>query len=1017
MRTRSLVGRLAAGGLVLLVLTLAPSLRAVEKPLDYDEIPAYYPDGREVYVPGEVLVKFAPRVSEARRVELVSRFGAGLGRQSIRGDVDQVFLPEELSVSEAVARFSLLREVVYAEPNYYVYAEWQPNDWLYTEGHAWNIWNVNMEAAWDVDTTPPIHGGDPSVVVAISDTGVAFEDYADANGTYARAPELRQEVIWTNEDEVPGNGVDDDGNGYIDDVHGWDFVENDAHPNDRDGHGTHVAGTVAQTTNNGPSSDTRTLGLAFECRIMPLRVLGGKENRGTTLDLNDAVYYAADNGARVLNMSWGHRGSGNSSNPSNSQYQAMLYAYEHGVLLVSSTGNDGNEPSWDCEANGTGVPACYPHVMGVGASRSDDERTPYSEYGYGIEIVAPGGEIRDRDGSGMADQIFQQTINRQPGNDFTNFKFAGFNGTSMASPHVSAAAALVFSQFPELTPAQVRGRLNAAAFDANSDTDPGYDYLIGFGRLDVAAALTQEPEPELVYRGALFDDRANRDHHAEPGDTVDTVVRLLALHATMTNVQATLESSSSLVTITKWTAEYPDVLPYEVLENRDDPFTIEVSPSCPPDAEVQFKITVQADQGTVVLFFNMVLNGPRYLFVDDDRDKADPYEDYFFAALDSLGVSYDVWRKKTPPIDCTRVSVLSVEPHYTGLPTVDDLLPYRIVIWNTGPLMIESLTSEEEQLLADYLDAGGKLFLCSQEYLTMAYMPPDDDYMEIPEGEFARDYLHIRAVENDEFYYHVYGVAGDPITNGLNAALTDVYSPDPSGATQGQYKWWPDQFLPTDDAQTIFTSAGFEYPPAIHPDYVDDTDDRIVEGPCGLRYPADGEYSFYKVVFLAFPFESLQAGQAATLMGNVLDWLEIDASPPTTPTPTPAPTPTPGAGFEGVQLVLPANNFGAGDEFWLRADVSQPAGSADTLPLVVLLDAGIPGTYWFWPSWVQYPPDIDMGTVTFPPETQSVSIIDPFTWPVGAGSGNGIWFYGALLSPDMTTILGDLGSVSFSFHP
>ena len=269
--------------------------------------------------------------------------------------------------------------------------------------HSWNNNLVNAPEVWEQGYT-----GD-EVVVAVVDSGVDFT-HADLDDN-----------IWLNEDEIPDNGIDDDGNGYIDDVLGWDFVEQDNTPMDRNGHGTHVAGTIAAERN-----DEGITGVAYGAKIMPIKVLG-ENGFGLGASIADGIRYAVDNGADVINLSLG------GDRPNGIIQAAIRYATDQGAIVVMAAGNEGAERP--------GYPAGFATDYGfsVGAVDRFGNSAPFSNRaGQDSSIhhvMAPGVAI-------------ESTI---PGD-----RYDSFSGTSMATPHVAGVIALMLSANPDLTPEQVR---------------------------------------------------------------------------------------------------------------------------------------------------------------------------------------------------------------------------------------------------------------------------------------------------------------------------------------------------------------------------------------------------------------------------------------------------------------------------------------------------------------------------------------------------------------------------------
>jgi serine protease len=267
----------------------------------------------------------------------------------------------------------------------------RPNDPYYK--HQWHLDQIQMPRAW-------LRSRGEGVVVAVIDTGVSFEDYSSGRRRWVRAPDLAETPF----------------------VAGYDFVDRDAHPNDEHGHGTHVSGTIAQSTNNGIG----VAGVAPRASIMPLRVLD-RNGRGSFGDVAAAIRWAADHGAHVINMSLG------GGLPSQAVKRAIDYAHGKGVVVVAAAGNSSRSR--------VEYPAMHDHVIAVGAVRFDETLTFYSCYGKGLDVVAPGGDIRvDQNNDGVPDGVIQNTL--VPGTT-DRHDYLGYMGTSMAAPHVAGVVALI----------------------------------------------------------------------------------------------------------------------------------------------------------------------------------------------------------------------------------------------------------------------------------------------------------------------------------------------------------------------------------------------------------------------------------------------------------------------------------------------------------------------------------------------------------------------------------------------
>ena len=324
------------------------------------------------YVPGEVLVKFKSGTSIVAMNKLHGAIRAGKIRDIRHLGIHRMKLPQDVKVEEAVQIYRNDPNVEFAEPNYIVKTSAIPNDPGYSL--QWGLNNtgqtggisgadIHAQAAWDVTK------GSNNIIIAVVDTGVAY-DHPDLSGN-----------IWVNTAELNGSpGIDDDQNGYIDDVYGWDFINNDGHPVDYDQHGTHVAGIIAAKSNNG----TGISGVMWSARIMPLRFLG-ITGSGDVAKASEAIEYAADNGARIINASWG------GNDYSSTLYNAIEYARQKNVLVVAAAGN---------ETMNNDIDAFYPasfnlsNIISVAATNQNDAIADFSNYGAtSVDLGAPGVSI------------------------------------------------------------------------------------------------------------------------------------------------------------------------------------------------------------------------------------------------------------------------------------------------------------------------------------------------------------------------------------------------------------------------------------------------------------------------------------------------------------------------------------------------------------------------------------------------------------------------------------------------
>ena len=334
---------------------------------------------------------------------------------------------------EALAEYRNDPNVEYAELNYIVSVNSMPNDPMYPD--QWSFDKISAQEAWN------IYSGSSETVVAVLDTGVDYNHR-----------DLRDN-IWINDAELNGaEGVDDDENGYVDDIHGYNFVYNNGDPKDDYGHGTYCTGIIAAKGNNGLD----ITGISWNTRIMALKFMG-VFGEGSASDAALAIYYAVQNGADIISNSW--------SSPDESMLlkDAVDYAYSQGVIIVASAGNDGSDsPQY---------PACYDNVISVAATDSDDKKWTYSNYGDSVDIAAPGVDVLSLSAAGT---LFGVSNN---GTTTT------LSGTSTACPHVAGACALLLSVNPLMTYDHIYSVLTRTADPISSGI------CFSNGRVNLAGAM------------------------------------------------------------------------------------------------------------------------------------------------------------------------------------------------------------------------------------------------------------------------------------------------------------------------------------------------------------------------------------------------------------------------------------------------------------------------------------------------------------------------------------------------
>lgn len=394
-------------------------------------------------------------------------------------------------VERAARQIALLPGVAYAQPNFYMYPAFTPNDPLF-ESLQYGPQIIRAEEAWDLTT------GDASVIIAVADSGIRFEH-----------EEFQDGAIWMNDDPV--NGIDDDGNGFIDDWRGWDFINNDNDPSFSSDHGTHVTGIAAARLNN-------KIGIAGmgNFTIMPLQVFQG--NFGTWEAITDAIYYATDNGANLLNYSGGGGGG------TGALADACTYAWEHDVSVVVASGNHGTNASF--------FPAMYPETIAISGTGPGDIYYTLSGRGPHIDVAAPGIDVWS---------CFATTNN----------SYAPLTGTSMATPHVSGLVALMYSLNPNLGVEEVRTLLQENAVDLGP---PGFDEMFGWGRIDAKETLDavglDDTAPTIVHDSGVSTNPFSGyiDPRMESTDGVNQTLGIDSLVITFTEIVQDVSAGDGALT-------------------------------------------------------------------------------------------------------------------------------------------------------------------------------------------------------------------------------------------------------------------------------------------------------------------------------------------------------------------------------------------------------------------------------------------------------------------------------------
>lgn len=402
------------------------------------------------YVSGQIIVKYKKNKNKTlfSTVNKVTTLKTLKDKNSRLLEIND---PKEMS--KWLKQFKSDPNVDYAIPNYIRKATFIPNDSRFNE--QWSLSKMQVINAWDNVVV------NPAIKVAIIDTGVD-----------------------TNHEDLMGNIIS-----------GINYIQPGSQPEDNNGHGTHVAGIIAATSNNGVG----ITGIASGVKIMPIKVLDAN-GYGSDNNVGDGIRWAADNGANIINLSLG--------GPEDSQYiqDAINYAHNKGVIVIAAAGN---------ENSSVGYPAANDHVIAVAATDSNDNKPSFSNYGPEVDVAAPGVNILS-------------TVPNTQVNPYIPLNYASFSGTSMAAPNVTGVAALILSKYPNITPFQLETRLKSTSQDLGN---PGFDTYYGFGRVNALQAITtlRDNIPSDMY---------------EPNDSLET--------AKIININSPIEGSFSTPADSDW---------------------------------------------------------------------------------------------------------------------------------------------------------------------------------------------------------------------------------------------------------------------------------------------------------------------------------------------------------------------------------------------------------------------------------------------------------------------------------
>jgi len=477
-----------------------------------------------------------------------------------------------------------------------------PNDPLYQDGSQWYLNAINAPAAWDSVT------GDTTQIIAIIDTGVDWDH-----------PDL-DDNIWTNWNEIPNNGIDDDNNGYIDDTRGWDYINNDNDPNDDNSHGTHVAGIAAAEGNNGIG----ICGVAWNSKIMPVKMLQSS-GTGNSSDLASAIEYASDNGATVINMSLGSYGE------SITVKTALENSYagtgdSSGSILVAASGNDGLPLLQEGIPAGNMYPACYSFVLGVQASKITGARAFFSnfdpsgpiefwnQWGYNYELTAPGVSI----------------LSCKPNGNYWNK-----NGTSMASPIIAGAISLMRMYEPDQSGEQIFAKLIQGSNNNN---------------LNIGSSLTYNLVPDFYYIDYTIVDTLNGcdgDGRADAGETIQLYLTVKNAGGHADSVWSKIRfgqfEDTTTAIIVDSTSYFGSMSTYSEMSGEQNPYVIQIDSNLANNRDIVFEFEIGCKNFTSIIgtLITSVQNGIELYGLHSGLTTLNPNKQYIITdnvVFDSLTI-------------------------------------------------------------------------------------------------------------------------------------------------------------------------------------------------------------------------------------------------------------------------------------------------------------------------------------------------------------------------------------------
>lgn len=435
--------------------------------------------------------------------------------------------------------------VEWAEPVYKREIFYDPND--PGIGFQWYLNQVNARAAWDLR-------GNGEVLIGIVDTGVNLDH-----------PDLAAN-IWTNPGEIPNDGIDNDENGYVDDVYGWDFGNDDNDPSteqndqladDTRWHGTGVAGVASAVTDN----DVGIAAPAFNAGILPVKVMDEDGNLNIRF-IPPAIVYAAENGADIINCSFGGTAA------SNAEREAVAHACSLNVLIVAGAGHYTNETPW--------YPASFPGVLSVAWTDRWDKKEYNSNYGYTVDLTAPGTSIYSTNGE---------------------YGYKNWHGASFSTALTSSVAGLVKGIHPDWTGAQVGEQVRISA-DPIDDINPGFENKLGYGRVNAYRAMTvQSPSIRIADTRIVEGAGANEDGIFDPGEELLLTIKIKNYLVPATGILLAVSTNHPDVNVENSQLSLSSLTNLQEWENTGNPVRLQVSSDTERGQTIDLFINITADGG------------------------------------------------------------------------------------------------------------------------------------------------------------------------------------------------------------------------------------------------------------------------------------------------------------------------------------------------------------------------------------------------------------------------------------